>query len=273
MKTVLVISSFVAASRVGASASSFCLRRLGVETVTLPTTLLGRHPGWGTPGGGPVDAETLFSMWEGVKAQNITFDAVLTGYMASQAHVGLAAEIIGAVRTKNPDALILVDPVMGDNGKPYIDKTIAQDIKSELVQLADLITPNVWELGYLTGLPVQSKADILSAAQAIGKNTIVTSVPDGDKIGAAFISGAKASLVSHECFETIPHGGGDALAGTLLAHRLNGLSDEEALAKAVAGVFGIISSAADTDGSELPLIHQQDALANAIPLPIQRLTL
>ena len=277
-KTVLVISSFVAASRVGASASAFCLRRLGVETVTLPTTLLGRHPGWGAPGGGPVPASTLKSMWDGIKAQNIQFDAVFTGYMASREQVELAASIINHVKTANPDAIILVDPVMGDHGKLYIDATIAQSIKSKLIPAADLITPNVWELGYLTGLPVQTQTDILQAARSVHTGTIVTSVPYPDKngankIGAAFVSGANAALVSHERFETTPHGGGDALAGTLLAHHLLGLNAEDALAKAVAAVFDIISSAADFNGGELPLIRRQAALETATPLPIKRLTL
>ena len=273
MKTTLVISSFVAASRVGASASAFCLRRLGIETVTLPTTLLGRHPGWGRPGGGPVPLETLESMWVGIKGQDIQFDAVLTGYMASQSQINLAARIIKHVKHSNPDALIIVDPVMGDHGKLYVDEAIAQAIKTHLLPLADLITPNVWELGYLTGLPVKSQTEIFRAARNAHAGTIVTSVPDSDQIGAAFICGNQAALVSHQRFTTIPHGGGDALAGTLLAHRLLGLSPEDALAKAVASIFEIISNANDEDAGELPLIRRQDALATATPLCIQELRL
>jgi len=273
MKTTLVISSFVAASRVGASASTFCLRRLGIETVTLPTTLLGRHPGWGAPGGAAVEAKTLENMWEGVKAQTIQFDAVLTGYISSPAQVDLAARIIEHTKTKNPEAIILVDPVMGDHGKLYIDGAVAEKIKTDLIPLADLITPNVWELGHLTGLPVETQAQIFRAARTAHTGTIVTSVPDGDNIGAAFISGGNVSLVSHERFKTIPHGGGDALAGTVLAHRLNGLPTEDALAKAVAGIFEIISAANTGDAGELPLIRRQGILETTPPLAIKRTTL
>lgn len=273
MKTALVISSFVAASRVGASASAFCLRRLGIETVTLPTTLLGRHPGWGQPGGNSVPAETLESMWAGIIAQNIEFDAVLTGYMASQEHVDLAVSIIEHVKNKTPDAIIVVDPVMGDHGRLYIDATIAQAIKTHLLPLAMLITPNVWELGYIIGLPVTSQAEIFRAARKAHKGTIVTSVPNGEEIGAAYICSDQVSLVSHERFKTIPHGGGDALAGTLLAHRLNGLSNQDALAKAVAGIFEIISTANTEDAGELPLIRRQAALETTCPLNIKKLPL
>jgi len=67
----LILSSTVASSRVGASAASFCLQRLGIETVVLPTTVMGRHPGWGKPGGAAVQAEILNDVWAGVKAQGI----------------------------------------------------------------------------------------------------------------------------------------------------------------------------------------------------------
>lgn len=273
MKTALVISSFVAASRVGASASAFCLRRLGIETVTLPTTLLGRHPGWGPPGGAPVLSETLESMWEGIKAKDIKFDAVLTGYVTSPSQIDLASQIIKQTKHTNPNALIVVDPVMGDNGRLYVDEAVAEAIKTHLLPLADLITPNVWELGYLTALPVESQIEIFNAARKAHTGTIVTSVPDEDRIGAALISGNKAAVVSHKRFTSTPHGGGDALAGTVLAHCLLGLSPEDALSKAVASIFEIISAANAEDAGELPLIRRQAALETATPLTIQELQL
>jgi len=91
MKTALVISSYVAASRVGATASAFCLRRLGVDTIVIPTTVLGRHPGWGTPGGQALNASHLLNMWTAIKAQNIKIDAVMTGYLADDDHIDIAA--------------------------------------------------------------------------------------------------------------------------------------------------------------------------------------
>jgi len=131
---VLILSSTVASSRVGASAASFCLQRLGVETVVLPTTLMGRHPGWGLPGGGGVNAALLRDVWAGVAAQDLKFDAVLTGYMGETAHIDLSVEIIDHVRSRNPDAIIAVDPVMGDHGRLYIPKDRAAAIIERLIQ-------------------------------------------------------------------------------------------------------------------------------------------
>jgi len=272
LPTALLMSSFVSASRVGASASSFCLRRLGVETLVLPTVLLGRHPGWGTPGGGPVPAAQLESMWNGIQAQNLKIDAVMTGYIASPEQAALAARIINAVKSRNPDALILVDPVMGDHGRLYIPEETAQAIRDIVLPLADICTPNIWELGYLTDQFAQNPREACAAAAALPSSTLITSVPFGSDIGAVLNRPATSPIaVSHTRLKSVPNGGGDALAGTFLAHRLNGKSDRDALSRAVGSIFEIISKTADTTTGEMPLIRHQDALIDAAPLKTQDL--
>jgi len=197
----LILSSTVASSRVGASAASFCLQRLGIETVVLPTTILGRHPGWGNPGGAAVENDILKDVWAGVKAQDIRFDAVLTGYMGTDEHIPLGVEIIEHVKSTNPNALIAVDPVMGDHGRLYIPESRAEAIINHLIPLADFITPNFWEMDY-----IQNQNSRFAAR-------LITSVPDEENIGAVWEDGAERWQVSHTKFETVPHGGGDSLAG------------------------------------------------------------
>ena len=138
----------------------------------LPTTLLGRHPGWGPPGGGGVKTEILRDVWDGVKSQDIAFDAVLTGYMGEAGHIELGADIIDHVKSKTANAIIAVDPVMGDHGRLYIPETRAESLISALVPKADFITPNLWELDY-----IESRAKRLPAR-------LITSAPHQDKIGA-----------------------------------------------------------------------------------------
>ena len=262
--TVLLISSTVAASRVGATAAGFCLRRLGVETVVLPTTVMGRHPGWGAPGGGRVSGDILRDVWAGVRAQNLTFDAVLSGYMGGHDHIDLSADIIAHVKTDNPTAKIVVDPVMGDHGRLYIPEARAKAIRDILVPLADTITPNLWELEYLTGT-----TDIAAACRSF-PSVLVTSVPDGeDKIGAQFHQGGAAWQVSHPKFASVPHGGGDSLAALFLGRRLLGETPKSALANSVASVFEIMRAANRLDTGELPLIRMQAFINDAIPLVIR----
>jgi len=269
MKTALVISSYVAASRVGATASAFCLRRLSVETLVIPTTVLGRHPGWGAPGGKALEPDHLRDMWAAIKAQNIKIDAVMTGYLADDAHIDIAGEIIRDVKEANPDTIILVDPVMGDNGRLYVPESRAHALKTKLLPLADIITPNAWELSYITDKPATDLESILDTLSAINIACLVTSVPHKNTIGALFVDGPARYFVHHEEFAAVPHGGGDSLAATFLAHLLTGDLRRDALAKSVASIFAILSAAVDSDAGELPLVREQDALVIAKPLPIE----
>jgi len=269
VKTALIISSYVAASCVGATASAFCLRRLGVETIVIPTTVLGRHPGWGAPGGHPLGASHLRDMWAAIKAQNIRIDAVMTGYLADDAHIDVAAEIIADVKKENSDALILVDPVMGDNGRLYVPESRAKAIITKLLPLADIITPNAWELSYITEKPATDLKSILETLSSLKPACLVTSVPHDTAIGAVFVDGPARYFVHHEAFTSVPHGGGDSLAATFLAHLLSGDLRRDALAKSVASIFSILSAAIDTKTAELPLVREQDALVIAKPLPIE----
>ena len=269
MKTVLVISSCVAASHVGATASAFCLQRLGHRVITVPTTMLGRHPGWGPPGGRALSADHLASIWSAIKAQNITIDAVMTGYMGDEDHVGLTAQIIKDVKTAHPSAFILVDPVMGDNGQLYIPEARAQAIKQTLLPLADIVSPNIWELSYLTQQDTKTTAQVRNAASQLPCDALITSVRHKDKIGAMLLSSALACAVYHDEFGSVPHGGGDALAATFIAHILSGQSPAQALAQSTASIFEILATSAPN--GELALIKGQDALITASPLTLETL--
>jgi len=271
MKTALILSSNVAASQVGATASAFCLRRMGINTIVLPTTVLGRHPGWGDPGGKAVPATQLRDMWRAIRQQNIKIDAIMTGYLAANTHINVALELISDVKIANPDAMIMVDPVMGDNGRLYIPESRALAIKTKLVPRADIITPNCWEFSFLTGQNILSYEDVHKTAKALPINSLVTSVPIQSKIGVLYSTPNNDLLVSHEKFDTVPHGGGDTIAALFLANMLNGHSAKDSLARSTASIFSILSAASEIGDKELPLIREQNALTNATPLNVRAL--
>lgn len=230
---------------------------------------MGRHPGWGKPGGGPVAAKRLAEMWDAISEQGLVFDAVLTGYMGERDHIDLSARIIQSIRTSNPKAKIWVDPVMGDHGSLYIPEARANAIRDQLVPLADCITPNLWELSWLAGQALTSPSAIRKSTAAYGA-VLVTSVPDGDKIGAAWTSGQNSLICSHDKFASVPHGGGDSLAAILLAHHLRGNDEATALKTALGSIFDIMKAANAVDAGELPLIRCQAALTTPKPLDVRR---
>jgi pyridoxine kinase len=264
---------------------------MGLETAIVPTTLMGRHPGWGPPGGGAVPAAQLKEIWRAIAQQPLIFDAVMTGYMGKAAHISLAEDIIAHVKKRNPAAKVLVDPVMGDSGRLYVSPDIAAAIKSRLVPLADILTPNLWELSFLSNKPyntlLQSPLAAAQAAEEICKSqsadteVLVTSVPfppqtpssAPDKIGAVLMRKGRSPLfMPHEKFARVPHGGGDTLAAAYLARRLGGEPVKISLAKSMGSIFQIMSASASAQNagagvmSEISLITAQDALINPVPL-------
>lgn len=254
------------------------MRRLGVDVAVLPTTLFGRHPGWGAPGGMVTPAETLRSMWDGLRAQldagGRPFDAVMTGYMGDEAHITLAAEAIDLLKP----AHILVDPVMGDwnkdapeTGRLYIPKDRAEALCDQLVPRAHIVTPNSWEWRYLTG-SLEQPRQALPRPLAGMRETLVTSVESEDQIGAMLFAGEDTHRILHDYYPNMPHGGGDALAADYLAQRLLGKTPKDAFGSAVSSVFAMMCAAEAMDAGELPFVRAQDTLQRAKPLTIETLS-
>jgi len=271
VKKALIISSQVAASSVGANNTAFCLRRLGVDTVVLPTTLMGRHPGWGDPGGNVTSSETLAEMWRGIAAQNIRFDAVITGYIGSRDNAVLAEKIIQEIKAISPNLLVIIDPVLGDDGKNYVPLETAEAIMTRLIPMADIITPNSWEFSQIVRSEFNSRADVRAALLDYSGCALVTSVEHHGQIGALSYHPKGLTYIGHESFDKVPNGGGDAVTGILAAHILTGQSEEEAARRAISSVFGIMKMAVKTSAQEFPLTFCQNALTEAPLLGIDRL--
>ncbi|MBI1237482.1 MAG: DUF429 domain-containing protein [Alphaproteobacteria bacterium] len=235
MTRVLILSSHVAASRVGGRVAVSALEARGIDTVFVPTVLLGRHPGHGAPGGGAVPADQFGSMLEGVAAQGLfgQFDAVLTGYFASVEQVEIAAAAIEEIRTASPHPLIVIDPIIGDGGALYVPEAVAAAIRDLLLPLADIITPNTFELGWLSREPVTDLRSARNAALHLGRPALISSIPDGDNLAVLYADDGENWIRKHKTVEDVPNGTGDLLAAEFLASRLVQDSNEAALNRAI----------------------------------------
>jgi pyridoxine kinase len=256
MPRVLILSSYVAASRVGGGAQALALARLGIEPVLAPTVLLGRHPGHGPPGGAAVEAEVFEAMLGGVEAQGVfaTLGAVITGYFSSAEQVAVAAEILARVRTAAPAAIRVVDPIMGDADKGlYVGEPVAEAIAAELVPIADLVAPNAWELARLGGRQVTDPASAVVAARSLGRPAVVSSVAADGQIGVVWVSKDEAWLATHEQRPSAPKGTGDLLTAIFVAALTAGRAAPEALETAVGVVADAIAEAEAARLDELPL--------------------
>jgi pyridoxine kinase len=116
------------------------LSAMGVQVCPVPTAILSTHTG----GMGEVVlrdlTEYIRPALEHYKRLELDFECVYTGFLASEAQIGLCREFMAAY----PGALKVVDPVMGDHGKPYRTYTLGMQRRMhELVEAADVITPNL----------------------------------------------------------------------------------------------------------------------------------
>ncbi len=271
MKTVLVISSYVSASQVGGNVSAFYLAQAGICPVLLPTTILGRHPGWGDPGGGGVDTRKLQSIWDAINKQDFKFDAILTGYMANQEQVVLAEKIIDIIRTDNERVQVLVDPVMGDNGRLYVPETTAQAIIDKLVQKADIVTPNWFEFSQICGEAPNSAQDVAELTNLMPQDWLVTSLNEDERSGAVLVGPEHQVKIRHSRFPTVPNGCGDAFGALYLSHIVNGEVKVSAFQKSVSSIFAILKYANKHGNRELPIYTTQDLISNASPLQLSPL--
>lgn len=261
-KRVLAISSQVVRGHIGLSAIVPALQVLGHEVWPMPTILLSNHPGHRVAAGVRTPVETLDAMLDALAGNGWLgeVDAVLTGYLPSAEHVAFAARAVARVRQLKPQATVLVDPVLGDDPKGlYIDPAAATAMRDILVPLASIVTPNRFELGWLTGLPVSSLAAVGVAARSLPvRSCAVTSAAVSPERGAGpdsmdrrittlMISGGTAVTATAAWQPRAPHGTGDLFAGLMLASLLHGRTADEAVARAVAGVSAAIEASAGRD--------------------------
>ena len=276
MARILVISSEVAAGNVGGTVSRFVLQRLGHDVVHLPTILLSHPPDQPHAAGEVIAPETLARLIAALETgQRLDFDAVLVGYLPRRAHVEIAVRTVEKLRNACGTSLtVCVDPILGDEpGGLYIAQNVARAMRETLVPLADLATPNRFELGWLSHRKLAGPEDIEQAALALGlQMVLVTSaIQNGGETGLALCHEGKIELQVHPLSAHAPRGTGDFVAALFLGHLLNGVSRSAAFT-ATAHAISEMTGAYAADKSEqrmrrgLPLITSQTRWASSIDL-------
>jgi pyridoxine kinase len=258
MARILAISSQVAHGSVGLSVMVPALQALGHEVIALPTVLLSNHPGHVQVAGMRVPPTTLTAMVAALGANGWLdgVDAVLSGYLPTPEHVAFVAATVAELRALRPGMPYLCDPVIGDWPKGvYIDLGAAAAIRDQLLPLASVLTPNAFELGWLTGQPVDSVAAAGAACRLLPGTALVvaTSVPVGAERMANVVADCARVIGTIEVARRtdVPHGTGDLLAALVcgLALRSAGAPNfaaavAPAVAPAVAEVERVIARSA-----------------------------
>ncbi len=271
--TILSIQSHVAYGHVGNSASVFPMQRLGVEVWPVHTVNFSNHTGYGAWRGPLMDPADVADVVTGIGEREAfaEIDAILSGYQGGEGIGVTILEAVAKVKAANPEAIYACDPVMGNEASGcFVHESIPVLLREKVVPHADLITPNQFELGFLTGTEPHTLEETLASvdrAREIGPSTIlVTSVLRPDRP-----EGTIEMLACHEDEAWIvrtPHlplkanGSGDVTAALFTSHWVRTHSLEEALGRTVSSVFDLLQATLDSGRRELQLVQAQEVYAN-----------
>jgi pyridoxine kinase len=276
---ILSIQSSVAYGYVGNSAATFPLQLLGHEVWPVITVHFSNHTGYGSWRGLVLEPSVIADVIEGIfeRGALARADAVLTGYQGSPGVANVVLSTVERVRGLNPAAIYCCDPVMGDEGRGmFVLPGLPQLIRDQVVPVADVVTPNAFELAYLAfgGDPANVSAESVSTVdgllhavrtvRAAGPSTVLVTSVRGDvvgpdRIGMVAVDDTGAFLVHTPRLPLTVNGAGDVTTALFLAHLPAGI--DVALARVASSVYGILT-ATDVAGSrEIRLVEAQSAIA------------
>lgn len=271
--TVLSIQSAVAYGHVGNSAAVFPLQRMGVEVIPVYTVNFSNHTGYGAWRGPMIDPADVAEVITGVEERGAfaEIDVVLSGYQGSAGIADVIIDAVARVKAANPQAIYACDPVMGNaRSGCFVAPAIPELLRDRVVPVADLITPNQFELGYLTGTEpgdLASTLDSADRARALGPSAVlVTSVerperPEGT-IEMLAVTDAGAWLVQTPHIPMKANGSGDVTAALFSAQYAATGDAAVALSRTVSSVFDLLRLTHESGRRELQLVAAQEFYAH-----------
>lgn len=282
--SVLSIQSRVIQGHVGNAAAVLPLQFLGHEVWAVDTVMFSNHPGRTKFRGRVVPPAEVADLLLGVEEQGVftRCDAVVSGYLGDAGNTVAIAKAVAAVKQANPNALYLLDPVMGDhdvgeNGALYVRPTVPPAIRQDLLPIADIATPNQFELEFLLDRKLSDTTDAIAAARALGPaRVLVTSLrtpetPAGT-LDTLLVDKDGAWRVRQPAFERRFDGSGDIFAALFLGHFLKSRDAVDALARACAGVALLLRQTVDANQLDIALTTGVPAAVAAAPADVLKLS-
>ncbi|GAA2994426.1 pyridoxine kinase [Microbacterium terrae] len=270
---ILSIQSAVAYGHVGNSAAVFPLQRIGVEVLPVYTVNFSNHTGYGAWRGPLISPDDVREVITGIEERGVLpgIDVVLSGYQGGEGIAEVILDAVARVKAANPAAVYACDPVMG-NAKSgcFVAAAIPILLRDRVVPAADIITPNQFELGFLTETePADLESTLASAdlARAMGPSTVlVTSVerperPEGT-IEMLAVTDEGAWIVQTPHIPMKANGSGDVTAALFTAHYRASGDAADALARTTSSVWDLLSLTHASGERELQLVEAQESYAH-----------
>jgi pyridoxine kinase len=273
MGAILSIQSHVVYGHVGNSAVAFALQRLGREVWPLHTVQFSSHAGYPGWRGEAFPPAWIGACVEGLDAIGVLerCDGVVTGYLGAAEMGEAALAAVAKVRARSPGAAYACDPVIGDEGRGiYVRPGVPEFFRDRALPAATLVSPNAFELAWLTGLPVASRAEALAALQALRARgpevAFATSLrledtPD-DALDLMIATAEGGWRVRTPKLAVAVNGAGDLISALFLHEWLASRDAPRSLASAAARVYAVVEATARAGTRELALVSAQAAWAD-----------
>lgn len=277
--SIISIQSQVVHGHVGNSAAVLPMQAHGLNVAAVPTTLLSNHPGFETMRGRVLEPELVGDLLRGVEERGLveTSRYIVSGYLGSRANGAVVADFVKRARRRNPDIIYVCDPVMGDAHLGiFVDDQVVECLCDDLVPLADLLTPNQFEVGLIAGgLPSTWRAleaAVVKIQAQHGARVVVTGCTLADTTGGLLenivFEGKSCTRLSSPRLPMVPVGTGDLFTGLLTSGLARDLTLIEATRRAAAIIVEILERTMAEGEREMQLASVIETLRAACQKPL-----
>ena len=237
-KSLALINDFTGYGRCSVSVQLPIISMLRVQCSVIPTSIYSNHTGFSNHFHTDYTKEMkpYMDMWKKIGAE---FDGICVGYLGSAGQIEMVSRFIDSFGGEQVS--VVVDPVMGDNGKTY--RTCTEEMckhMMELVKKADIVTPNVTESCILTGTPYKERwttRELLAMAQKISAagpgKVVITGIPQKTYVSnLCYEDGVGYEMIRIHRVGCSRHGTGDIFAAIIAADALNRVKFTDSVRKA-----------------------------------------
>jgi pyridoxal kinase len=272
---ILSIQSAVAYGHVGNSAAVFPMQRIGHEVMPVYTVVFSNHTGYGQWAGPMLTGDDVRGIVTAIDTRGGLDECalVLSGYQGGSSIGDAILDSVKLVKQKNPAAVYACDPVLGSADKGcFVSDEVQELIRDRVVPQADIITPNQFELGFLTGTDPHTLDETLESVELIRSKgpsvVLVTSFlrpdrPEGTiEMLAVTDDGAWIVQTPHLPFKA--SGSGDVTAALFTSALVDTGDAGKALGRTAASIFELLENTYKAGAPELLLVESQEAYVNPV---------
>jgi pyridoxine kinase len=269
--SVISIQSQVVYGYVGNSAAVFPMQALGIDVMAVPTTLLSNRPRYPTVRGRVLDAGLVADLLTGLEERG-AIDAcqvILSGYLGSPQIGKVVADFVARAMRRNPTLIYCCDPVIGDTERGvFVERGLPELFRDRLCPMANILTPNQFELEWLGGRKFETADHLVAAARALANPSSSTVVVTGaclsdapeDRVVTFAIEGLSVWSIATPKLKGSTSGAGDLFAALFVSSLIGGSTTAVALADAVSSTFAVLEETVSVGAEEMRIVSGSASL-------------